>query len=208
MRGNNITVFAFGAVVALSCPICPRAKVEQAPYPNMASFVQYLISGEKAEIALARSTAPASISGEAEVKVLRRDGYATAVTGSNGFVCIVERSWAKASNESDFWNPKIRAPICFNPSAARTFLPIFLMKTKTGAHRKIEAGNHRGDRFGTGQETITCARAGSDVLHDVEAAVFRRPRQGLVSPSHVFCFRRCCKKLGSGRGGLAADCGE
>jgi hypothetical protein len=70
MRGNNITVFAFGAVVALACPICPRAQVQQAPYPNMAPLVQYLIPDAKAEIALARSAAPASISGEAEVKVL------------------------------------------------------------------------------------------------------------------------------------------
>jgi hypothetical protein len=62
--------------------------------------------------------------------VLRPDGYETAAKGSNGFVCVVERSWANASDEPDFWNPKLRAPICFNPSAARTFLPIFLMKTK------------------------------------------------------------------------------
>jgi hypothetical protein len=52
---------------------------------------QYLIPDEKAEIALARSAAPASISDKAEVMVLRRDGYATAVKGSNGFTCIVER---------------------------------------------------------------------------------------------------------------------
>ncbi len=132
MRRNKIriTVFAFCVLVTLPSSICPRVQVELAPYPNMAPFDQYLIPDEKAEIALARSAAPASISDQAEVMVLRRDGYATAVKGSNGFVCIVERSWAKASNESDFWNPKIRAPICFNPTAATTFLPIFLMKTK------------------------------------------------------------------------------
>ena len=96
----------------------------------MAPLDQYLILDEKAEIALARSAAPASISDKAEVKVLQRDGYETAVKGSNGFVCVVERSWAKQSDEPDFWNPKVRAPICFNPAAARTFLPIFLMKTK------------------------------------------------------------------------------
>jgi hypothetical protein len=62
--------------------------------------------------------------------VLRRDGYATAVKGSNGFVCIVERSWATATDDPEFWNPKIRAPHCFNPPAAKTFLPIFLKKTK------------------------------------------------------------------------------
>ncbi|HEY1646673.1 MAG TPA: hypothetical protein VGF96_01730 [Terracidiphilus sp.] len=132
MRRNNIriTVFALGALVALSTPICPRAQVEKTPFSNMAPLDQYLIPDEKAEIALARSAAPASISDKAEVMVLRRDGYATAVKGSNGFTCIVERSWAKASDESDFWNPKMRAPICFNPQAAQTFLRIFLMKTE------------------------------------------------------------------------------
>ena len=96
----------------------------------MAPLDQYLIPDEKAEIALARSAAPASISDAAEVMVLRRDGYATAVKGSNGFVCIVERSWGKATDDPEFWNPKMRAPHCFNPAASRTFLPIFLQKTK------------------------------------------------------------------------------
>ncbi len=131
MRRNYIKnkCFAFGAVVVLSCPICPP-QVDQAPYPNMASLGQYLIPDERAEIVLARSAAPASIADKADVMVLRRDGYVTAVKGSNGFLCMVERSWAKASSDSDFWNPKIRAPICFNPPAAETFLPIFLMKTR------------------------------------------------------------------------------
>jgi hypothetical protein len=96
----------------------------------MAPLDQYLIADQNVEIALARTAAPASISNQADVMVLRQDGYATAAQGSNGFVCIVERSWAKQTDEPDFWNPKIRAPICFNAAAAKTFLPIFLMKTK------------------------------------------------------------------------------
>jgi hypothetical protein len=47
----------------------------------------------------------------------------------NGFVCLVERSWAKATDDQEFWNPKVRAPICVN-AAARTYLPIVLLKTK------------------------------------------------------------------------------
>ena len=42
----------------------------------------------------------------------------------------MERSWGAATDDPEFWNPKVRAPICFNPAAARTFVPIFLMKTK------------------------------------------------------------------------------
>jgi hypothetical protein len=96
----------------------------------MAPLDQYLMPDADSEIALARSAAPASISDGAEVMVLGRDGYTTAVKGSNGFLCIVERSWGAATDAPDFWNPKVRAPHCFNPPAARTFAPIFLMKTK------------------------------------------------------------------------------
>jgi hypothetical protein len=100
------------------------------PYPSMAPLDQYLISDENAEIALARSAAPASISGNAEIMVLGPQGFKTAVKGTNGFLCLVERSWSQAVNTPEFWNPKIRAPHCFNPQAAKTFAPIFLMKTK------------------------------------------------------------------------------
>jgi hypothetical protein len=103
---------------------------EKEPYPVMAPLNQYLSPDENSEIALARSAAPASISDGAEVMVLGREGYRTAVKGSNGFLCLVERSWGSATDAPDFWNPKLRAPHCFNPAAARTFAPIFLMKTK------------------------------------------------------------------------------
>ena len=107
-----------------------RAQAEKASYPAMAPLDQYLMPDANSEIALARSAAPASVSDGAEVMVLGPKGYTTAVKGANGFLCIVERSWGSATDDPDFWNPKVRAPICFNPPAARTFVPIFLMKTK------------------------------------------------------------------------------
>jgi hypothetical protein len=135
----TITVLTFVVLVFLSYPICPRAQVEKAPYPAMAPLDQYLIAEEKAEIALARSAAPASVSDGADVMVLRRDGYTTAVKGSNGFVCIVERSWANTADDPQFWNPKVRAPHCFNPAAASTFLPVFLLKSKMVLAGKSQA---------------------------------------------------------------------
>lgn len=100
-----------------------RAGAQDAtpPYPHMAPVAQYLME-RPAEIALARSAAPGSISGNAEVLVLRRNGFESAVKGTNGFVCIVERSWT-AAPDADFWNPKVRVPICYNEAAARTYLP-------------------------------------------------------------------------------------
>ena len=59
---------------------------------HIAPIEQYLMD-RNAEIALARSAAPSSISAGAEILVLGRKGYETAVKGKNGFVCVVERSW-------------------------------------------------------------------------------------------------------------------
>ena len=96
----------------------------------MAPLDQYLISDEESEIVLARSAAPSSISEGAEVTVLGGEGYKTAVKGTNGFLCVVERSWGQSTDQAEFWNPKMRAPHCFNAQAARSFAPIYLMKTR------------------------------------------------------------------------------
>jgi hypothetical protein len=44
-----------------------------------------------------------------------------AVKGRNGFVCIVGRGWTSAP-DSEFWNPKVRVPMCVNAAAARSYL--------------------------------------------------------------------------------------
>jgi len=120
-------------LVQLGLPGATRPAAAQAgkpPYPAMAPVDGYLIADENSEIALARSAAPASISDGAEVMVLGPKGFTTAVKGTNGFLCVVERSWGAATDEAEFWNPKVRSPICFNPPAARTYAQIFLLKTK------------------------------------------------------------------------------
>jgi hypothetical protein len=100
------------------------------PYPVMAPVEKYLIANVQDEITLARSAAPASISADAEVLVLGGQGYTTAVKGKNGFVCFVERSWAAGFDDGEFWNPRLRAPNCFNPPAVRSVLPQYLRRTE------------------------------------------------------------------------------
>jgi hypothetical protein len=81
------------ALAIVLCGVCQsQAQGPKTPYPSMAPIEQYLMD-RNAEIALARSAAPESISRDAEVSVLGRHGYETAVKGKNGFVCVVERSW-------------------------------------------------------------------------------------------------------------------
>ncbi len=126
MKVHAIAIKSFALLVVLGTAhlgTSNQAMAQDAttPYPNMAPIDQYLMTDHGAEIALARSAAPESISRDAEVLVLGRHGFETAVKGKNGFVCIVERSWTSAA-DPDFWNPKVRTPICWNAAAARSIL--------------------------------------------------------------------------------------
>jgi hypothetical protein len=125
---HRLTGLAALAYIALLTPL--HAQAPPAPYPTPAPLAQYLIPDKAAEIALARTAAPPSISGAAEILTLTPDGYSTAVKGTNGFTCLVERSWGKDTSDPEFYNPRVRAPHCINTPAAKTYLPIVLLKTK------------------------------------------------------------------------------
>jgi hypothetical protein len=116
-----------------------QARASKTSYPTMAPVDQYLIADRNAEIALARSAAPDAISGEATIMVLGRHGYRTAVTGKNGFVCVVERAWMGPGDGADFWNPRIRGPICFNPPAVRSILPTTFKRTEMALAGRTKA---------------------------------------------------------------------
>ena len=120
MRENKIVIKSFVLLVVLGMAYQAMAQEARTPYPKMAPTDQYLMADREAEIALARTAAPDSISRDAEVLVLGRHGFETAVKGKNGFVCIVGRSWTSAADE-DYRDPKVRVPICMNAAAARTY---------------------------------------------------------------------------------------
>jgi hypothetical protein len=106
------------------------AQADPAPYPTAAPMAAYRMANQADEIAMARSAAPPSISGDAQIMTLGAAGYETAVNGKNGFVCMVQRGWASEPDQPDFWNPKLLAPLCFNPAAARSVLPTYLERTR------------------------------------------------------------------------------
>jgi hypothetical protein len=120
---SSVLVLALAAISQMQAQ-------SKTPYPDMAALDRYLMPDRNAEIALARSAAPDSISHDAKVLVLGPHGYETAVEGKNGFVCIVERGWMAPFDNPEFWNPKIRGPLCFNPPAARSILPMTYKRTE------------------------------------------------------------------------------
>jgi len=120
---------SFALLLILMVASQMNAQDTKTLYPSMAPLDQYLME-RSAEIALARSGAPASIADDAEVMVLGKRGYEIAVNGKNGFVCMVLRGWTGSFDDPVFWNPKSRGPACFNPAAARSYLQLILKKTE------------------------------------------------------------------------------
>jgi hypothetical protein len=119
-----------------------QAADPESSYPSMAPLDQYLMLDRQAEIGLARSAAPAAISDHATVLVLARHGYEVATEGDNGFTCMVERSWMSPFDSSEFWNPKMRGPICYNPPATRSVLPFTIKTTELALARLSKAQIH------------------------------------------------------------------
>src|SRR6202522_1210144 len=126
---RTIALGIFALAVVLGARLQAHAQDAKTPYPSMAPLDQYLMDRD-AEIAMARSAAPEAISRDAEVLVLGRHGYETAVKGKNGFVCVVERGWMSPFDDPEFLNPDQRLPLCLNPPAVRTHLLLTLKTTE------------------------------------------------------------------------------
>jgi hypothetical protein len=127
-RERIISITASELVISIGFFV-PKATAQSDKYSKMAPVDQYLME-RNAEILLARSAAPDSISRDATVRVLGQHGFETVVQGTNGFVCMVERSWMEAFDLPEFWNPKVRGAECLNRQAAQSILPIVDLRTR------------------------------------------------------------------------------
>ena len=108
--------------------------------PKYPPLSEYLMPPD-AEMALARSAAPANISDRATIKVLTASGYEVARQGDNGFVCMVMRGWAAptytpAQLRDLVYDAKLRAPICFDPAASRVVMPYYELRSQLAMQGK------------------------------------------------------------------------
>ncbi len=158
---RTITLPVFALAVVLSAARPGQAQDAKTPYPSMAPIEQYMMPSRDSEIALARSAAPESISRDAEVLVLGGHAYETAVQGKNGFVCLVERSWTAPIDDPNFWNPKLRGPICLNPPAARSYLPLTIKKTELILAGKSKTQMFEGIKAGLDKKELPTPESGA-----------------------------------------------
>jgi hypothetical protein len=111
---------------------------QEMKYPPLSEYMM----PQDAEVALAKSAAPQNISDRATIKVLTTTGYRAVHEGDNGFVCMVMRGFTGAPTFTPaqirglVYDSKTRAPICFNPQAAKTVVPYYELRTKLGLEGK------------------------------------------------------------------------
>jgi hypothetical protein len=181
---RTIALGSFALVVVLGAAGQAQAQDAKAPYPSMAPLDQYLME-RNAEIALARSAAPESISRDAEVRVLGRHGYETVVKGRNGFVCMVQRSWTAGIDDPDFWNPKLRAAICFNPPAARTYLPNTIKRTELVLAGRSKAQMFEGIKVAFDKKELPTLESGA-MCYMMSKQSYLNDRDGHWHPQLMF----------------------
>lgn len=150
------------ASLAIVVALAGLARAQSEPsYPTMAPLDQYMMADRNAEIALARTAAPPSISADATVVVLTAHGFETGVEGKNGFVCLVERAWTSPFESAEFWNPKNRSPICYNPQAARSVLPITYVRTRLVLAGKSKAEVKEGMKAAVQKKSLPALEPGA-----------------------------------------------
>ena len=84
------------------------------------------------QIALALSAAPTEVSSKATVYILGPKGYEKVREGTNGFSCLIERSFRGTTQTSS-------APACFDAEGSRTITVAYLRREELRAEGKSEA---------------------------------------------------------------------
>ena len=84
------------------------------------------------QIELALSAAPTEVSSKAAVYILGPKGYEKVREGTNGFSCLIERSFVGTTQTSS-------APACFDAEGSRTLMLTYLRREEMRAEGKSEA---------------------------------------------------------------------
>ncbi len=195
--GNVVLIALFGAAWPIQAQDA-TVQDSKSPYPSMAPIEQYRMNRD-AEIALARTAAPPSISRDAEVLVLGQKNFETAVPGKNGFVCLVGRAFAGPLTNPEFWSPKNRSPICLNPPAARSLLPYAMKEAGMALAGASKAQIADAIRIAVARKELGAPESGSMSYmmskeayltdrgdHNLAHVMFELPRDGVLQDDPAF----------------------
>jgi hypothetical protein len=195
--GAVVSVAIFGAAWLIQAQDT-KAQDTESPYPTMAPIEQYRMDRDT-EIALARTAAPPSISRDAEILVLGQRNFETAVQGKNGFVCAVGRAFAGPLTNPEFWSPKNRSPVCYNPPAVRSLLPYAMKQTGMALAGASKAQITDAIRTAVARKELGAPESGSMAYmmskkayltdrggHNLAHLMFELPRNGVIRDDPAF----------------------
>jgi hypothetical protein len=74
---------------------------------------------------------------------------------------LVERAWMSPFDSPEFWNPKMRGPICYNPAAVRTILPYTINRTRLVLTGLSKAQMHENITAAIAKQGLPLPEAGS-----------------------------------------------
>ena len=170
---------------------------------RIGDLTPYLIADRGAEVALARSAAPRDVSDSATVLVLTREGFVEAARGANGFTCLVARSFTGALDDAAYWNPRVRAPHCFNPPAVRTVLPEMLKRTEwvVGGVGRGEIAERTRRAYDSGEFPMPASGAMAYMLSPGQHLLDSDPHW---MPHLMFYYDRSLPAAAWGAGGVTA----
>jgi len=143
---GNVACLSFTLILGFIGIQQGRAQAPKTAYPNMAPLDQYLMADRNAEIALALSAAPDAVSGNAKILGSSAPSLRNCRRGEERLCVYCGAGWISPSNAPEFWNPKIRGLICFNPPAARSVLPTTYKRTETVLAGRTKAEIIEGNR--------------------------------------------------------------
>ncbi len=125
--------------------------------------------------------------------ILGEKNFEIAVHGKNGFVCAVGRAFAGPLNNPEFWNPKNRSPICFNPAAARSLWPYAMKQTGMALAGASKAQITEAIRTAVAKKELGAPASGSMAYmmskeayltdqgsHNLAHLMFELPRDGVL----------------------------
>ena len=122
----------FAGVLSIGVLSSSTAAQDASREPSKEVHLVTASTPRERQIELALSAAPTEVSSRATIYILGARGYEKVRDGTNGFNCLIERSFAGTTQNSS-------APACFDAEGSRTLMLTYLRREELRAQGKSEA---------------------------------------------------------------------
>ena len=174
-------IMSFAALLSVAVLSSGAIAEDNPPEAVREAHLMNSSSPREQQIELALSAAPTEVSSKAAVYVLGPMGYEKAREGTNGFSCLVERSFRGGVQTSS-------APACFDAEGSRSIMVAYLRREELRAQGKSEeeikedvANGYKDGRFKTPGPGFLYMMSNENYVYDDQSK-----QSGFVPPHLMF----------------------